>query len=137
MKNKILLILVCGLLGGCATTNGTIKENSYTNTCTKTENHGEIDAYEVLNINNKTTFKADEYIDCKDGRNVVVITWEGTHDKRNANLAAQVMTKFFEHFHAGEHIQYLLVPEESGENVFIYEFENYEPHRIFWRMMSF
>jgi len=141
MKNKMLLILACGLIVGCATgcvhrLRGAVGA-SYTNTCTKTGNHGEIDAYEVLNVKNKTTFKADEYINCADGRNLVVVTWEGTHDKKNANLAAQVMAKFFDHFHAGEHLQYLLVPEESSENVFVYKFEYYEPHRIFWRMMSY
>ena len=136
VKNNILLLAWCSLLA-CATTTSTAKTNPYDNTCTKTENHGEIDAYEMLNIQKKTTFKADEYINCADGRNLVVVTWEGVHDKTNANLAAQVMTEFFEHFHAGEHVQYLLVPEESGENVFVYKFEYYEPHRIFWRMMSY
>ena len=134
MKNKMLSIVICSLLAGCATGCAAhrLRGNagaSYTSTCTKTENHGEIDAYEVLNINKKTTFKADEYIKCKDGRNVVVIKWDGPHDKRNADLAAQVMTKFFTHFHAGEHIEYLLVPEESSENLFVYKFEHYTPQR--------
>ena len=80
-------------------------------------------------MRNKITFKAAEYINCEDGRNLVVVTWEGTHDKKNANLAAQVMSKFFAHFHAEEHVQYLLVPKESGENVFVYKFEYYEPRR--------
>ena len=127
MKSKILLLGWCGLLA-CATT-GTVKTSIYENNCTKTDNYGKIDAHEVINMQNKTTFEATEYINCTDGRNLVVITWEGTHDKRNANLAAQVMTNFFNHFHAGEHIQYLLVPEESGENLFVYEYENYEPQR--------
>ena len=98
-------------------------------TCTKTDNHGEIDALEVLNIKNKTTFKADEYIDCEDGRSLLVVTWEAVHDKKNANLAGQVATEFFGHFHAGEHIKYLLVPEESAENVLVFEFEHYTPQR--------
>ncbi len=127
VKNNILLIAWCGLLA-CATTTSTVK-TSYDNTCTRTENYGKIDAHEVINMQNKTTFEATEYIDCADGRNLVVITWEGDHNKRNANLAAQVMTNFFQHFHAGEDIKYLLVPEESGENVFVYKFENYEPQR--------
>ena len=134
MKNKIPSIVICSLLAGCATGCAVHRLRGasgapYINTCTKTENHGEIDAYEVLNINKKTTFKADEYIKCKDGRNVVVITWDGPHDKKNANLAAQVMSRFFDHFHAEEHIKYLLVPEESGENIFVYEFEYYTPQR--------
>jgi len=134
MKNKILSIVICSLLAGsvagCAVhrLQGAV-EASYINTCTKTENHGEIDAYEVLNINKKTTFKADEYIKCKDGRNVVVVTWDGPHDKTSVNLASQLIAKFFTHFHAGEHIKYLLVPEESGENIFVYEFEPYTPQR--------
>ena len=127
VKNNILLIAWCGLLA-CATTTSTVK-TSYDNTCTRTENYGKIDAHEVINMQNKTTFEATEYIDCADGRNLVVITWEGVHDKANANLAAQVMTNFFSHFHPNEHIQYLLVPEESGENLFVYKFENYEPQR--------
>tara|TARA_Y100000034_G_scaffold39639_1_gene48886 strand:+ start:199 stop:600 length:402 start_codon:yes stop_codon:yes gene_type:complete len=127
VKNNILLIAWCGLLA-CATTTSTVK-TSYDNTCTKTENYGKIDAHEVINMQNKTTFEATEYIDCADGRNLVVITWEGVHDKANANLAAQIMTNFFNYFHAGENIQYLLVPEESGENLFVYKFENYEPQR--------
>ena len=127
VKNNILLIEWCGLLA-CATTTSTVK-TSYDNTCTRTENYGKIDAHEVINMQNKTTFEATEYIDCADGRNLVVITWEGVHDKANANLAAQVMTNFFSHFHPNEHIQYLLVPEESGENLFVYKFENYEPQR--------
>ena len=126
----VLLLASCVLSIGCAPHRmqralGT----SYANICTKTDNHGEIDALEVLNIKNKTTFKADEYIDCKGGRNLVVVTWEGVHDKKNANLAAQVVTEFFGHFHAGEHIKYLLVPEESAANVLVFEFEYYTPRR--------
>jgi len=127
---KNILPLVCLLLASCALSGQVqVKKSVYAETCTKTDNYGTIDAYEVVNINNKTTFKAAEYIDCEDGRSIVVITREGTHDKRNANLAAQVMTKFFDHFHAGEHISYLLVPEESGENLFVYKFERYTPQR--------
>ena len=133
VKNNILLLVWCGLLA-CATTTSTAKTSIYDNTCTKTENYGKIDAHEVINMQNKTTFEATEYIDCADGRNLVVITWEGVHNKANANLAAQIMTNFFNHFHADEHIQYLLVPEESGENLFVYKFENYEPQRT---IMSF
>ena len=129
-KSKNILLLVCLLLASCALSSQLqVKKNVYVDTCTKTDNYGTIDAYEVLNIKNKTTFKATEYIDCKDGRNIVVITWEGVHDKATANLAAQVMTKFFTHFHGGEHISYLLVPEESAENIFVYEFRPYEPQR--------
>ena len=118
------------LLASCALSSQVqVKKSIYAETCTKTDNHGEIDALEVLNIKNKTTFKADEYIDCEDGRNLVVVTWEAVHDKKNANLAAQVGTEFFGHFHAGENIKYLLVPEESGENVLVFEFENYTPQR--------
>ena len=133
VKNNILLLVWCGLLA-CATTTSTAKTSIYDNTCTKTENYGKIDAHEVINMQKKTTFEATEYINCADGRNLVVITWEGVHNKTNANLAAQIMTNFFNHFHADEHIQYLLVPEESGENLFVYEFENYEPQRT---IMSF
>ena len=60
---------------------------------------------------------------CDDGRDLVVITWEGTHDKTNANLAAQIVAKFFTHFHAGEDIRYLLVAAESSKNVLVYKFE--------------
>ena len=134
MKNKILLILVCGLLVSCATGGGVHRlqgtvEAKYATICTKTDNHGEIDALEVLNMDNKTTFKANEYINCEDGRSLVVITWEAVHDKKNANLAAQVAAEFFGHFHAGEYIKYLLVPEESSENVLVFEFEHYTPQR--------
>ena len=101
VKNNILLLAWCGLLA-CATTTSTTKTNIYDNACTKTENYGKIDAHEVINMQNKTTFEATEYINCTDGRNLVVITWEGDHNKRNANLAAQVMTNFFQHFHAVE-----------------------------------
>jgi hypothetical protein len=128
VKNNILLLTWCGLLA-CATTTSTTKTSLYDNTCTKTENYGKIDAHEVINMQNKTTFEAAEYIDCADGRNLVVVTWEGVHDKENANLAAQIVSNFFSHFHPGEHTQYLLVPEESGKNVFVYKFENYEPQR--------
>ena len=129
---KIILVILAVLMVSCVHRlhglSGKL-QTAYTEACTKTDNHGTIDTYEILNIENKTTFKAAEYIDCDDGRNLVVVTWEAVHDKTNANLAAQVMTKFFAHFHAGEHVQYLLVPEESGENVFVYKFEYYEPHR--------
>ena len=129
-RAKNILPLACMLLASCALSSQVqVKKSIYAETCTKTDNHGEIDALEVLNIKNKTTFKADEYIKCKDGRNLVVITWDGNHDKRSANLAAQVMSRFFDHFHAEEHIKYLLVPEESGENIFVYEFEYYTPQR--------
>ena len=129
-KAKNILLLVCLLLASCALSSQVqVKKNVYAETCTKTDNYGTIDAYEVLNIKNKTTFKAAEYIDCEDGRNIVVITWDGVHDKTAANLAAQVMTKFFTHFHGGEHVSYLLVPEESSENAFVYEFKPYTPQR--------
>ena len=131
MKKTILVILAI-LMVSCAHRlqglSGQLQA-VYAGTCTKTDNYGTIDAYEVLNIENKTTFRTAEYIDCEDGRNLVVVTWEGVHDKTNANLAAQVMTEFFEHFHAGEHVQYLLVPEVSGKNVFVYNFEYYTPQR--------
>ena len=129
---KIILVILAILMVSCAHRlqglSGQL-QSAYAEACTKTDNYGTIDAYEVLNIENKTTFQAVEYIDCEDGRNVVIVTWEGVHDKTNANLAAQVMTEFFGHFHVGEHLKYLLVPEESGENVFVYEFEYYTPHR--------
>ena len=83
----------------------------------------------MLNIQKKTTFQAVEYINCKDGRNLVVVTWDGPHDKTSANLASQLIAKFFTHFHEGEHIQYLLVPDESAENLFVYKFERYAPQR--------
>ena len=139
MGNKIKLILICGLIVACATGCGLHRLRgasgaSYANTCTKTENHGEIDAHEMLNIQKKTTFKADEYINCADGRNLVVVTWEGVHDKTNANLAGQVIARFFSHFHVGENISYLLVPEASAENILVYKFEKYEPQRT---IMSF
>ena len=127
---KNILLLACLLLASCALSSQVqVKKNVYAETCIKTDNHGEIDALEVLNIKNKTTFKADEYIDCEDGRSLLVVTWEAVHDQKNANLAAQVATEFFGHFHAGEHIKYLLVPEESGENVLVFEFEYYTPQR--------
>jgi len=132
MKNRTMLILAAWMLLGCATGSAgalTTQENSYAADCTKTDNYGTIDAHEVINMRNKTTFEASEYIDCEDGRNLVVVTWTGVHDKTNANLAAQIIGNFFSHFHGEEHIQYLLVPEESGENVFVYEFEYYTPHR--------
>ena len=135
-KIKNILPLACLLLASCALLTGCGPHRlrgaagaSYTNICTKTDNHGEIDALEVLNIKKKTTFKADEYIDCEGGRNLLVVTWEAVHDKKTANLAAQVATEFFRHFHPGEHIKYLLVPEESGENVLVFEFEYYTPRR--------
>ena len=124
------------MLLGCATGSAgahTTQENSYAADCTKTDNYGTIDAHEVINMQNKTTFHAEEYIKCPDGRNLVIITWEGTHDKTNANLAAQVMARFFSYFHGGEHIKYLLVPEESDQNVLVYEFEYYQPQRTILR----
>ena len=99
---KNILPVACMLLASCALSSQVqVKKSIYAETCTKTDNHGEIDALEVLNIKNKTTFKADEYIDCEDGRSLLVVTWEAVHDKKNANLAAQVATEFFGHFHAG------------------------------------
>ena len=127
---KNILPVACMLLASCALSSQVqVKKSIYAETCTKTDNHGEIDALEVLNIKNKTTFKADEYIDCEDGRSLLVVTWEAVHNKENANLAGQVATEFFGHFHAGEHIKYLLVPEESAENVLVFEFEHYTPQR--------
>jgi len=130
MKNKLLLVGFCGLIAACALSGQVrTKKNIYVETCTKTDNYGKIDAHEVINMQNKTTFEATEYINCGDGRNLVVVTWTGVHDKTNANLAAQIIGNFFSHFHADEHIKYLLVPEESGENIFVYEFEYYTPQR--------
>ena len=131
MKKTILVILAILMVSCVHRLQGLSGklQAAYTEACTKTDNYGTIDTYVILNMRNKTTFKAAEYINCEDTRNLVVITWKGAHDKGTANLAAQVVTKFFEHFHAGEHVQYLLVPEESGENVFVYKFEYYEPHR--------
>jgi len=131
MRNtKTILPVVCLLLASCALVSHIqAKKDMYAETCTKTDNYGTIDAYEILNIENKTTFKAAEYVGCDDGRNIVVVTWEGVHDKATANLAGQVMTKFFTHFHAAEDVQYLLVPEESGKNIFVYKFESAPPLR--------
>jgi len=133
MKKIIILSLWCGLLTACVTA-GNVATNSrpYEDNCTKTDNYGTIDAYEVLNIQKKTTFQAVEYINCKDGRNLVVVIWDAAHDKTSANLAGQLIAKFFTHFHANENIEYLLVPEESGENLFVYEFEYYTPHRTIY-----
>jgi hypothetical protein len=130
MKNKLLLLAFGGLIAACALSGQVqTKKNIYAERCTKTDNYGTIDAHEVINMRNKTTFEASEYINCQDGRNLVVVTWTGVHDKANANLAAQIINNFFSHFHGGENIQYLLVPGESGENLFVYEFEFYEPQR--------
>ncbi len=74
-------------------------------------------------MRSQTTFDATEYINCTDNRNLLVITWQGTHDKTNTNLAAQIVSKFFSHFHAGEDIRFLLVPEDSAKNVLVYKFE--------------
>jgi len=129
---KIILVILAILMVSCAHRlhglSGKL-QTAYAEACTKTDNYGTIDAYEMINVENKTTFKAAEYIDCEDGRNLVVVTWEAIHDKKNADLAAQVVTEFFGHFHTGKHIKYLLDPEESGENVLVFEFEYYEPHR--------
>ncbi len=130
MKKLIILSLLCSVLIACVTTGKVVIDTRpYDEKCTKTDNYGTIDAYEVLNIQKKTTFHAAEYINCTDGRNLVVVTWDGPHDKTTANLAAQLMGRFFTHFHATEHIKYLLVPEESGENLFVYKFEYYTPQR--------
>ncbi len=124
MKNKLLLLVFCGLIAACALSGQVgAKKNPYATICTKTDNYGKIDAYEVINMRNQTTFEATEYINCADGRDLVVITWTGTHDKTNTNLAAQIVAKFFTHFHAGEDIRFLLVPEESAKNVLVYKFE--------------
>ena len=124
MKNKLLLFGFCGLIAACAISGRLhIQKNMYAENCTKTENYGKIDAYEVINMRNQTTFEAAEYINCADGRDLLDITWEGTHNKTNANLAAQIVAKFFTHFHAGEDIRFLLVPDESAKNVLVYKFE--------------
>ena len=124
MKNKLLLFGFCGLIAACAISGQLqTKKNIYAENCTKTDNYGKIDAHEVINMQNKTTFEAAEYINCSDGRDLLVITWEGTHDKTNANLAKQIVAKFFTHFHAGEDIRFLLVPDESSKNVLVYKFE--------------
>jgi len=122
MKNKMLLLVFTSLVAACALS-GQIHVKKYTQECTKTENYGKIDAYQVINMRNQTTFEAAEYINCADGRDLLVITWEGTHDKTNANLAKQIVAKFFTHFHAGEDIRFLLVPDESAKNVLVYKFE--------------
>jgi hypothetical protein len=121
MKNKMLLLVFTSLVAACALS-GQIRVKKYTQECTKTENYGKIDTYEVLDMRNKTTFEAAEYIDCGDGRNLVVVTWTGTHDKTTANLAGKIVANFFEHFHGGEDIKYILVPEDSGKNILVYKF---------------
>ena len=121
MKNKILLVVFASLIAACALS-GQIRAKKYAQECTKTENYGKIDTYEVLDMRNKTTFEAAEYIDCADGRNLVVITWNGAHDKATANLAGKIVANFFAHFHGGEDIKYILVPEDSGKNILVYKF---------------
>ena len=124
MKNKLLLFGFCGLIAACALSGQLqTQKNIYAETCTKTDNYGKIDAHEVINMQNKTTFEAAEYINCSDGRDLLVIAWHGTHDKTNTNLAKQIVAKFFTHFHAGEDIRFLLVPDESSKNVLVYKFE--------------
>ena len=121
MKNKILLLVFSSLVAACALS-GQLRMKKYTQECTKTENYGKIDTYEVLDMRNKTTFEAAEYIDCADGRNLVVVTWNGLHNKDTANLAGKIVANFFAYFHRGENIKYILVPEDSGKNILVYKF---------------
>ena len=130
MKNKFLLLLLCSLLSACAlSAHVRAKKNMYAAACTKTDNHGTIDAHEAINLKNKTTFEATEYINCEDGRNLVVVTWKGASDKINAKLGGQIIVNFFSHFHAGDHIVYFAVSEECDKNIWVYKFEKYTPRR--------
>lgn len=121
MKSKFLLLVFCSLVAACALS-GQLRAKKYAQDCTKTENYGKIDTYEVLDMRNKTTFEAAEYIDCADGRNLVVVTWNGLHNKDTANLAGKIVANFFAYFHGGEDIKYILVPEDSGKNILVYKF---------------
>ena len=102
MKRIIALLL---LLTGCASASNIQAFTPYMNECQATDNYGEIDARDLADPTDKTTFHAVEYVDCAGGRNLVVISWTGALTSADVDLAEQVFDNFIGHFHHGEQIR--------------------------------
>ena len=123
MKSKILLFTWCSLLA-CTSIKTTVKVDLYPASCATIVNTGKIDAHEVINMQNKTTFEATEYTDCDGGKNIVIIKWEGEGNEVNIRLANQIVGNYFHHFHQDAYVVYSVLTShlENNINTIVYEF---------------
>ena len=104
----IVILILAVLLGSCATTKAATETAvpSFLKGCEATDNYGEIDALELLNLHIKTTFTAQEYVGCAGGRSLVTVSWDGHMSDEKVSLARQVVGDFFRHFHPGSTISH-------------------------------
>ena len=126
MRPIVILILAC-LLGSCATTKAVTETAvpTFLKGCKATDNHGEIDALELLNLQNKTTFTAQEYVGCAGGRSLVTVSWNGYMSDEKVSLARRVVNDFFRHFHPGaavshDELAYLQTGDDTHTIVYEY-----------------
>ena len=107
---RVLAILVAAVLTtasvACATQLKRGAAPEYAAACLTAGPTGAIDARALLDITDVTTFRASEFTDCADGRDILVVSWRGPMDVTNVNLARDITRRFFGHFHSGEQVTF-------------------------------
>ena len=121
---KITLLAITGMIAACATVPVVQAPAPYTPNFTTVVNEGKIDAHEVINMQNKTTFKATEYTNCSDEKDLLTIVWEGEFTTAKINLVKQIATNYFNHFYPRATINYVEVNAISARdaNTVVIEF---------------
>lgn len=121
---KIIALACMVSLAACASIKSSIVHVPYIGECEETENRGEIDALELVNMQNKTTFRVSEYVNCADEKSFVLVSWTGVFTMTEVDLAVQVLNSFFSHFHPGERMSYVKASGHSrgGNHTIVYEF---------------
>jgi len=96
----------------------------YSAACQTTGPTGAIDARALLDITDVTTFRASEFTDCDDGRDILVVSWRGQMDVTNVNLARDVARRFFGHFRSGEQVTFTEVHavDRLGISTVVFQF---------------
>jgi hypothetical protein len=113
----IITLALTMLLASCVTTRAGGESPFYASACRTTGPTGQIDAVPVLSPENYTSFRASEFTGCPDGRDVVVISWQGEMTVTNVDLARNVVGRFFSHFHDGETISFTELDATTREGV--------------------
>jgi hypothetical protein len=96
----------------------------YAATCQTVGPSGAIDARALLDITDVTTFRASEFTDCINGRDILIVSWRGQMNITNVNLARDITKRFFGHFHPGEKLTFTELHAESraGISTVVFQF---------------
>jgi hypothetical protein len=120
----LTIIMLTATSLACATQlrQGVVPE--YAAACKTAGPTGAIDARALLDVTDVTTFRASEYTDCLDGRNILIVSWRGQLDVTNVNLARDITQRFFEHFHPEEKLTFteLHVKTKFGISTVVFQF---------------